>query len=475
MLERARVPTLQRWTWEELSKAAGDAFSHLTKVTEEKQELKEIYPFRHKIATPRPDQDAWLDNEGLERIRNTKGHRLSKNAVPTGGDKGATHLLKQGVRAWGAEAYELDLLPEGETDGVFDAETKMAVEHFQFFNGLTTDGVVGPKTLTALDVWLEVKIAPTSPDVGGTADRGRTNWDPTRNPIGRVYFETDDYALGMRERQVLEQMALDIAAPWRRVSAIEINVVGYSDKRESAFYNTELSDMRANKVHDYLKESLEALEVDYTLTKEAKGEIERPQVGESNRALKPFRRVDVHFPSVEYRPPPKDIAHDCLEPTKHWLVQIRNAAALGGGATTTTALVDIAMREPDAQGRYWMMTYRYGGFGVGLSLKYMGPLSVGIINNWKPFDTSVALKIWQFGGSARYHPAGVAVGDKGYSRDFLWFYGIKSHGAQAVKVKFQGESTGWGLGVGADLWGRLNPHSRCEQIFSSEFDEVEAP
>ena len=38
----------------------------------------------------------------------------------------------------------------GAVDGIFGAQTKKAVKYFQSKNGLTADGIVGPKTLAAL-------------------------------------------------------------------------------------------------------------------------------------------------------------------------------------------------------------------------------------------------------------------------------------------------------------------------------------
>ena len=458
--------------WESVSDAAEsikDAATTFVKRAQQKMEereaLREIYPELGPWWAPRPDLDAVLENPGLETIRHKKKQMLAVGKVPDGGDQGATRVVKQAVRAWGAEVIGVDLLPVAKDTGDFDAEMKMAVEHFQFFNDLNPDGRLGPATLSTLDEWLGVRIAPDVPrDVGGTAERGLSNWDPTRNPIGRIYFETDGISLGERERAVLEQIAFEISAPVRRVKNLEIQVVGYADKREDAEYNEELADWRATAVSDYLEKLIDDLGIDAKLTKEVHGEKERPQPGDTSAELKPYRRVDLHFPWVEYRPPPKDLTHDCGEKTRDWEVQTRNLATMGEGYVTTTALVDFRMAKPDSKGRRWKMTYRYGGAGAGIGAPYTGPAGYDPSNDWEKFRTSKPLGIWQFGGKASISSVGAVVG-KGYSHDVLWLYGIEKHGAAPKKIVFSGPSTGWGVGVNKDLLGRLTPHTDCEEEY----------
>ncbi len=127
----------------------------------------------------RPDAAGWLENKGLRAIRNGKG-LLSKTKVPSGGDRGATALVKQALAAWGCATYGLDLLPKAGTAGKLGAEGAAAVKQVQLLAGLTADGIIGRKTLAALDAFV---VAPepegaevdggllrTLPETGGFSD-----------------------------------------------------------------------------------------------------------------------------------------------------------------------------------------------------------------------------------------------------------------------------------------------------------------
>lgn len=59
------------------------------------------------------------------------------------GDSGAeVRTIQQKLKNWGYYS--------GAVDGIFGSRTRAAVEYFQRKNGLTPDGIVGPKTLAAL-------------------------------------------------------------------------------------------------------------------------------------------------------------------------------------------------------------------------------------------------------------------------------------------------------------------------------------
>lgn len=61
------------------------------------------------------------------------------------GQTGSTvKQIQQKLKNWGYY--------NGKVDGIFGSQTKQAVKYFQRKNGLTVDGVVGPKTLKALGI-----------------------------------------------------------------------------------------------------------------------------------------------------------------------------------------------------------------------------------------------------------------------------------------------------------------------------------
>ena len=80
---------------------------------------------------------------------NKKYHNLKK------GDKGSD------VKALQKRMIELGYLPEGSADGNFGNQTYKAVRNFQYYNGLTRDGIAGKKTQTYLFENPDVNPCPT--------------------------------------------------------------------------------------------------------------------------------------------------------------------------------------------------------------------------------------------------------------------------------------------------------------------------
>ena len=80
---------------------------------------------------------------------NKKYHNLKK------GDKGSD------VKALQKRLIELGYLPEGSADGNFGNQTYKAVRNFQYYNGLTRDGIAGKKTQTYLFENPDVNPYPT--------------------------------------------------------------------------------------------------------------------------------------------------------------------------------------------------------------------------------------------------------------------------------------------------------------------------
>ena len=80
---------------------------------------------------------------------NKKYHNLKK------GDKGSD------VKALQKRLIELGYLPEGSADGNYGNQTYRAVRNFQYYNGLTRDGIAGRRTQTYLFENPDVNPYPT--------------------------------------------------------------------------------------------------------------------------------------------------------------------------------------------------------------------------------------------------------------------------------------------------------------------------
>ncbi len=95
-------------------------------------------------------------------------------AVISQGSRGETvKLIQQKLKRWGYY--------KGSVDGVYGAATKAAVKYFQSKNGLTADGIVGPKTLAALGI--------SSTSGGSTSQSGGTSYSNTDvNLLARLIY-----------------------------------------------------------------------------------------------------------------------------------------------------------------------------------------------------------------------------------------------------------------------------------------------
>jgi outer membrane protein OmpA-like peptidoglycan-associated protein len=251
----------------------------------------------------RPSLGSWLDNTGLDSIRHKPDQYLSRGSSPDGDSAGATSLVKQALLAWGCETYGLNLLPTYGTKGYFGPETAAALKQFQLRELEAPDGVLGPDTLEALDEYMGVvrlDRPPTPSDVGGSADQGKSTLRITGKSIATIYFSTDEDALDLDDETVLTSLVGHVSG----ATSVSLQLYGYADKREGAGDNVSLADRRAINVHVKLEELFEGTGIDYDVTWYRLGEIERPQPGETEEDLKPFRRVDIQVTSVERPPEP---------------------------------------------------------------------------------------------------------------------------------------------------------------------------
>lgn len=95
-------------------------------------------------------------------------------AVILQGSRGETvKLIQQKLKRWGYY--------KGSVDGIYGAATKAAVKYFQSRNGLTADGIVGPKTLAALGI--------SSASGGSASQSGGTSYSNTDvNLLARLIY-----------------------------------------------------------------------------------------------------------------------------------------------------------------------------------------------------------------------------------------------------------------------------------------------
>ena len=283
-----QTPVLQRsGLWDSLYEEAGSLYDKAsTTLDEVKDVLTDVgsrldnldavdsYPTCEETigGSPQPPvQDLWLDDKGLESLRDGDGV-LSKTAKPKRGNALTLKLFKNALQWWGCDRLQRNLLPSAGDSGPFGPETENAVKQLQLFSFLRTDGVVGPLTMAALDAGLGVRPrGRVETDVGGSATKGLSVFDPTQVPAGRMYFANDDASLDDHDESVLEKMANELAHPDRRLKSADVGIVGYADKRESVRYNLELAVRRAKAVHDRLEELLEERSIKADLDDEGEG------------------------------------------------------------------------------------------------------------------------------------------------------------------------------------------------------------
>ncbi|MBA3746632.1 MAG: peptidoglycan-binding protein [Solirubrobacterales bacterium] len=459
-----------------ISETVGDVLASAGSKVKTALELTEYPSCSDTIGTaPKPDLGTWLDNRGLENLRAGKG-LLSKSKVPQGGDRGATKLVKQAVQAWGCETLGLDLLPKSGTTGKFGPETAAAVKQVQLFSGLSIDGVVGAQTLAALDEYVGVAPAgPLTPEVAGGADvQGKSSLDTKTNPVARIFFPTNGKILDDQDMTILRRLA-DAA---EEAEEIEFEVVGYADKREGAAYNIVLSDDRATVVRYHLDDLLDQRKVKAAIAFGGVGEIERPQAGETDLALRPFRRADIHVVRVVHPPEERvctDILcvpqqtqsphkQDCSEPTTDWEMRLRNVAAIGPAITWTTMQVDIRTKKRNRNGKRCLRTYLYEAIGRGISAKWLPPVNLGVDSGYEAFSTTVPMRIDQFGGEAQYSGIGAVAGPIGVNAEQLYLYAPQELGGKYVRVSWWGWSTGLGVGISEDFPGELRYYRETREV-----------
>ncbi len=434
----------------------------------------------------------WMDDKGLESLRNREGELLSKSKKPKGATAATLKLFKQALHAWGCERLGLDLLPKAGTSGPFGPETAAAVKQLQLFSGLGIDGDVGRETFAALDAYVGVRLpGDAASNVGGDDVQGKSSFQTRKNPVGRIYFPTNDYFMDAEDKGVLRVIA-DAAT---QTEDIHFEVIGYADKRDDAWYNEELSEARALNVWRTLDELLDERKVKYTIVVTALGEIERSQPEEGGALLKGYRRVDIRVTKL-VRPPgpnrctafncfevkPEPEKKSCLEPATEWQAALDNLQVNGYVLTWTTGQVKIRMKRPDKNGLRWQYVYLYEGFGFGGDLELSSKLkpakeaSEWLPNEspieeplgswgkkWFDFTTSKPIKITDFQGPARHFAASAALGPSG-GPTRIRVQGPMSRGADEVQLEWTPQGVGIGVNASWDYEGELREYLGCRTV-----------
>ena len=126
------------------------------------------------VATPAPGEDRITVTVPPEQAAQAKSTaKITPLPVPTiTPNMKRYHNLAMGakgkeVRALQEKLIEMGYLPEGSADGAYGRKTFNAVKKFQYYNGLTADGIAGRKTQTNL---FENEYAAANPEVTPTPE-----------------------------------------------------------------------------------------------------------------------------------------------------------------------------------------------------------------------------------------------------------------------------------------------------------------
>ena len=126
------------------------------------------------VATPAPGEDRITVTVPPEQAAQAKSTaKITPLPVPTiTPNMKRYHNLTMGakgkeVRALQEKLIEMGYLPEGSADGAYGRKTFNAVKKFQYYNGLTADGIAGRKTQTNL---FENEYAAANPEVTPTPE-----------------------------------------------------------------------------------------------------------------------------------------------------------------------------------------------------------------------------------------------------------------------------------------------------------------
>ena len=108
------------------------------------------------VATPAPGEDKITAAPGVQAGDAKNTAKITPAPVPTiTPNMKGYHNLTMGskgkeVRKLQEKLIEMGYLPEGSADGAYGRKTFNAVKKFQYYNGLTADGIAGRKTQTNL-------------------------------------------------------------------------------------------------------------------------------------------------------------------------------------------------------------------------------------------------------------------------------------------------------------------------------------
>jgi outer membrane protein OmpA-like peptidoglycan-associated protein len=172
-------------------------------------------------------------------------------------------------------------------DGIDGPATRSAVRSFQQRQGLTADGVVGPRTEAAI--------------VAALGARGPSGGSPRPDEL-LSGFDFDRDQLKPQHQQQIERLARRILTSRGRPAPVSaVRVVGHTDPVGSDAYNLDLGRRRAERVAAELRAALERLRPGSSrgvaITVESRGEREATP-GDLSRS----RRVELFLSSSGQRP-----------------------------------------------------------------------------------------------------------------------------------------------------------------------------
>lgn len=207
-------------------------------------------------------------------------------------------IVKKGDKGDHVTKIQKTLIKLGHTlksgaTGTYNNETRLAVINFQKyagFEGVWIDGIVGPKTIAALDLHARAGGAGKDPDKQKddftvTKDKIEKKLKPSDKKPMRVFFAAGSSKLDSEELNKLKAIAQH-----QDLKDKKLELLGYASEEGDKSFNKKLAKKRANAV----KKALAKLGHKGGSTAQGKAEI-----GENKVNYRAYRSVEILPPNVE--------------------------------------------------------------------------------------------------------------------------------------------------------------------------------